>query len=136
MGIILDEQDICIICSFPFEFSNHLLLHCQFDQTIWHLRLSLWNIKWVFPHSLKAAFDQWQTLSRCDFFKKAWHATIFIIVWSVWKERNSRIFEKSSSLTKDIQDLVLLRLGWWIKGWSEDFPFSPIDVQRSHSCLL
>ncbi|XP_010671209.1 uncharacterized protein LOC104888075 [Beta vulgaris subsp. vulgaris] len=32
--------------------------------------------------------------------------------------------------------MILLRLGWWIKGWSEDFPYSPSDIQRNPACLL
>ena len=136
MGIISNDDDFCILCSLPLESSNHLLLHCNFAQSIWHWWLSLWNIKWVFPQSLKAAFDQWQHKSKCVFFKKAWLASFFIIVWSVWKERNARIFEKKKCSIKEIQDLVLLHLGWWIKGWSDDFPYSPLDVQRTPSCLM
>lgn len=136
LGIIPNDEDTCILCSLYHESSNHLLLHCQFAQKIRNWWLSLWNVKWVFPRTLKEAFSQWQTRSKYVFFKKAWHATFFIIVWSIWKERNSRIFEKSCSSTKNIQDLVLLRLGWWIKGWCDDFPYSPLDIQRDPSCLL
>ncbi|XP_010667291.1 uncharacterized protein LOC104884346 [Beta vulgaris subsp. vulgaris] len=70
------------------------------------------------------------------FFKKVWHATFFIIVWSLWKKRNSRIFENVASSQRQIQSMILLRLGWWIKGWCEDFPYSPLDIQRNPSCLL
>lgn len=31
--------------------------------------------------------------------------------------------------------MILLRLGWWIKGWCEDFPYSPINIQRNAQCL-
>nr|CCA66140.1 hypothetical protein [Beta vulgaris subsp. vulgaris] len=136
IGIIPKDDDICILCSNSSETSDHLLLHCNFARSLWHWWFSLWNIQWVFPHTLREAFDQWQTRSRCVFFKKAWLTIFFIIVWSVWKERNSRIFEKSESSVKDIQDLILLRLGWWIKGWCDEFPYSPNDVLRSPSCLI
>lgn len=32
--------------------------------------------------------------------------------------------------------MILLRLGWWIKGWCDEFPYSPIDIQRNPQCLL
>lgn len=40
-----------------------------------------------------------------------------IIIWSIWKERISRIFRNISCTYDQIHDLVLTRLSWWIKGW-------------------
>ncbi|XP_010675532.2 uncharacterized protein LOC104891523 [Beta vulgaris subsp. vulgaris] len=72
---------------------------------------------------------------RKKFFVKVWAASFFIIVWTVWKERNFRIFQASSSTVKELRDLVLLRMGWWISGWEEGFPYSPTDIQRNLWCL-
>lgn len=39
-------------------------------------------------------------------------------MWSICKkEENSRIFDQKSSSLHEIQDLILLRLSWWIKEW-------------------
>lgn len=35
-----------------------------------------------------------------------------------------------------LQDLILLRIGWWISAWSDPFPYSPTDIQRNPSCLF
>lgn len=32
--------------------------------------------------------------------------------------------------------MVLLRLGWWISGWCDKFPYSSLDIQRNPSCLI
>lgn len=72
---------------------------------------------------------------RISFFLKVWVASFFIIVWTIWKERNLRIFGDSSSTIKDLQDMVLLRIGWWISGWEDGFRHSPSDVQRNPRCL-
>lgn len=136
IGIIASENDICVLCSLHSESSNHLLLHCQFAQIIWYWWINLWGMSWVFPSNLRSAFDQWQSPKTIPFFKKVWHACFFIIVWTIWKERNSRIFEERSCSAKQLQDMVLLRLGWWIKGWSDDFPYSPCDIQRNPKCLV
>ncbi|XP_010684850.2 uncharacterized protein LOC104899371 [Beta vulgaris subsp. vulgaris] len=63
-------------------------------------------------------------------------AIFFIIVWTIWKERNLRTFGNSSTSIKDLKDLVLLRLGWWISGWADDFPYSLSDISRNPDCLL
>ncbi|XP_048491371.1 uncharacterized protein LOC125492703 [Beta vulgaris subsp. vulgaris] len=136
LNIIPAECDSCILCSSSSESCNHLMLHCEFAQKLWQWWLDLWGVKWVFPLNIRCAFEQWRSPKKLLFFKKVWHASFFIIVWSIWKERNLRIFENSFNTAKQTQDLILLRLGWWIKGWSCEFPYSPMDIQRNPSCLM
>ncbi|XP_056688576.1 uncharacterized protein [Spinacia oleracea] len=56
-------------------------------------------------------------------------------MWKIWKERNTRIFQSSSTTPRQLQDLILLRLSWWIKGWSDPFPYSSEDVICNPECL-
>ncbi|XP_056690105.1 uncharacterized protein [Spinacia oleracea] len=51
-------------------------------------------------------------------------------MWTIWKERNSRCFNNTSSSLPQLQTLILLRTSWWIKGWDETFPYTPNDVQK------
>lgn len=62
-------------------------------------------------------------------------ASFFVIIWTVWKERNARIFKNSSCPLPQLQDLVLLRLSWWIKGWGDPFPYSSEKIIRNPTCL-
>lgn len=32
-------------------------------------------------------------------------------------------------------DLVYLRIGWWVKAWWSNFPYSPEEVRRNPTCL-
>lgn len=73
---------------------------------------------------------------KIPFFKNVWAASYFIIIWTVLKERNLRIFGSSNTSAKNLQDLILLRLCWWITGWNDGFPYSPLDIQRNPTCLL
>ncbi|XP_056697653.1 uncharacterized protein [Spinacia oleracea] len=47
-----------------------------------------------------------------------------------------RIFEQKASPICDIQDLIILRLSWWIKGWGDPFPYSSDDILRNPQCLI
>lgn len=136
LNIIPQEDNICILCLSHQEFPNHLLLHCDFSQMIWSWWLSLWGIKWVFPLTLIEAFEQWIIYGKNSFFKKAWVAIFSIIMWSIWKERNARIFCNKQCSVAEIQDMILLRLSWWIKGWSYPFPYSSEDILINPRCLL
>lgn len=34
-----------------------------------------------------------------------------------------------------VQDLILLQLSWWIKGWQDPFPYNSNEISRNPSCL-
>ena len=136
IGIIPIENNTCPLCLHEEETSDHLLLHCSFSSQLWLWWCNLWQISWCFPRTLREAFNQWQWPKNTTFFKKVWMAVFFIISWSLWKERNHRVFTENSSTIKDLKDLVLLRLGWWISGWKDEFPYSPTDIVRNPACLL
>lgn len=135
IGIIPQEDSLCVLCQAELETHNHLLLHCEFSQKIWSWWLQTWNLSWVFPLNLRDAFTQWNIKDKGKFFKKIWVAIFFIITWSIWKERNARLFNKISLSFPQIQDLILTRLGWWIRGWGDPFPYSCTEILRNPSCL-
>lgn len=135
LGIIQSNCNICPLCMIEAESPEHLLLHCSVASQIWLWWIELWQISWVFPFSLKDAFSQWCWPKKSPFFKKVWSAVFFIILWTLWKERNQRIFTNQSSSIKIMKEMVLLRLGWWISGWKENFPYNPMDIMRNPACL-
>lgn len=136
IGIIPPDCDKCPLCDSESESCDHLMLHCSISYQLWNWWMDLWDIKWVFPCTLRDAFDQWCCAKKPPFFKKVWTAIFFIMVWTIWKERNLRIFGSSSSSLKNLKELILLRLGWWISSWPDDFPYSPTDISRNPECLL
>lgn len=85
--------------------------------------------------SIKDLFDQWTPPLKGKFFKKVWMFSFFIILWTIWKERNSRIFQGKPSFISELKELILLRMGWWIKGWSDPFPYNAEDIVQNPLCL-
>lgn len=55
-----------------------------------------------------------------------WMLVPFSILWSVWKERNDRIFLESSCLVEDRLLLVILRMEKWTST-SNEFDSSSFD---------
>ncbi|XP_010673874.1 uncharacterized protein LOC104890179 [Beta vulgaris subsp. vulgaris] len=135
IGIITPENSFCVFCNSSIETPDHLLIHCHLPSMIWTWWLNMWNLSWTQPASLKEAFHQWRPAKGGPFFKKIWAAAFFVIIWTIWKERNARIFSNISSSSRELQDLVLLRLCWWLKAWEDDFPYSADEVIRNPSCL-
>ena len=52
-----------------------------------------------------------------------------------WWFRNNRCFENISCSSAQLQELILLRIGWWCKNWGLPFPYSPNEVARNPLCL-
>lgn len=135
LNIIPPDDAVCIMCNGAPETSDHLLLHCPFASSIWLWWLGIWNVSWVFPKNLFEAFEQWYCHKKNPFFRKVWCSIFSIIIWTIWKERNARIFRGISCSSNKLQDLVIIRLMWWIKGWGEAFPYSIVEVLRHPQCL-
>lgn len=135
INIIPVAQVCCPLCNSASETVDHLLLQCSYSWQVWCWWMNLWGVSWTPPSSLMANFKQW-AISRVDpFFKKVWLAVFYIIIWSLWKERNGRIFNGTSFTIEKTCDMILTRLGWWIKGWGDPFPYSCEDIIRNPSCL-
>ena len=135
LNIIPPTEDLCPLCNECSETVNHLLLHCRFSWKIWTWWCNLWDFSWVMPATLIEAYKNWHHHSKRKFLKKIWMASFFVIVWSLWKERNGRIFQNIACSDRQIQELILLRLSWWIKGWGDPFPYSSDEVLRNPQCL-
>lgn len=135
LGIIPSSEAGCVFCNNAIEDHSHLLLHCSFSWRLWQWWIDIWGSCWVYPFSLSDAMISWHSPYREPFFKKVWLASFFIILWTLWKERNARVFSQKSSTPEQLQHLVLLRLCWWIKWWSDPFPYSPEEVFRHPPCL-
>ena len=135
LQIINPSQDLCPLCNEKSESVDHLFIHCSFSWQVWSWWLSLWNVSWSPPATVKNIFEQWAIQGWDPFFKKVWWAAFYIIIWSIWKERNARIFNNISSSVEKTADLILLRLGWWIKGWGDPFPYNCDDIIRNPNCL-
>lgn len=126
---------LCVLCTTDQESCDHLFIHCPFGCLLWNWWLRTWNVQWASPSLVRAMFEQWKSPIHRTFFKKIW--PFFIIIWTLWKEWNSRCFENISCSTSQLQDLVLLRMCWWIKGWGEPFPYTRphIEVMSNPQCL-
>lgn len=107
------------------------VIHCSFTRNIRCWWLELWNLHQVFPRTIGEAFEQWASYGSSSFFKKVQRAMFSIIIWSIWKERNSDIFRNISCSLKQVEDLILIRLSWWIKGWGTPFPYFCKEIIRN-----
>lgn len=96
----------CPLCLSDAEPVNYLLLHCQVSYQICVHFFQLLGIAFCLPRS------------------------ILSILWSIWLERNKRIFQRKEGSISNLLDVIKLRAAWWMVGLSKFKAISASDLCR------
>ena len=94
--------DWCCMCKRVGENMNHLLLHCIIARELWNMVLSLFGVFWVMPKDVVELLASWLGNFRKHRNGIIWNMVPHCLIWSIWRERNFRIFE---GIERSIQDL-------------------------------
>lgn len=104
-----------------------------FSYVIWCHTLSLFGIDWVLPKSFLELVCSWGgflgKLGKGDI----WTSTLHFVVWSIWRERNTRTFNDVESATVLVIKKILSELREWGSIWVSNCPKSMVGV---FSCFL
>lgn len=119
IGIFPSSEEIYIFCSANMESHDHLFLSFPFSWQLW----CWWPVFGIFngfshPHSM-IHFIYGVLMEMVLFSRKSANVFVHHLSWTIWKERNAIIFGNSSSSLANLQELVLIRLSWWIHAWVE-----------------
>nr|XP_029148260.1 uncharacterized protein LOC114925179 [Arachis hypogaea] len=75
---------------------------------------------WIMPGTLKQYFESWTNTSARKDERKRWLIGFFAVIWTIWLERNARIFNnQGSSVVKKIINRSFL----FSDDWSGGNPF-------------
>ena len=102
IGVIFEKKSV-----------NHLLLHCPITFELWSMVWSLFGVIWVMPQSVVDLFASWPGLFGEQRNIDLWWAVPHCVLWSLWRERNSRCFEGTEWLILEIKSLFLHSLFAW-----------------------
>jgi len=105
---VLTQEDprSCVMCGHEEETATHLFLHCEVAWSFWRLLLDWLGINFVTPQNLFTHFVCWSNGANSRRVKKAywliWHAAL----WSLWNERNARIFKNQFKNVDEVKALA------------------------------
>jgi len=111
----LDAHDNCWFCDQELETTNHMLVNCSFAKEIWWTVLSWMECSCSFPEPMQ--LHQWWNHVRFMQVKerrRGLDTLVMLILWSLWKERNARLFDGHSSTILEVQERIKVDIKLWI----------------------
>jgi hypothetical protein len=106
------KQRPCALCSQAPQVIHHLLLGCVYSREVWHHLLRPLGLLHLLPMTSVELVEWWlsarKRLPRQR--RKRFDSLVILIWWSLWKERNYRVFNNVShqagALVSCIRSLV------------------------------
>ena len=81
----------------------------------WHLLFALFGLSWVLPSSVRELLSSWHGSFLGRKRKKVSRAALLCLFWTVWKERNNRVFDNKELSDQGIKLVLLCNLWVWSK---------------------
>nr|XP_025703058.1 uncharacterized protein LOC112803815 [Arachis hypogaea] len=114
---VIDQHDtLCVLCSKSEETVFHLFLGCDITWQVWCAWLHAFGRSWCPPGNLKDHFESWITMAIWKVERKRWFLGFFAVVWTIWLERNSRLFRNHRSSLREIINKSFASAEEWIGG--------------------
>jgi hypothetical protein len=116
----------CYMCNKNGELVDHLLLHCEVANALWHSIRSRFGLHWVMPGRVKDLYASWWTGGRSQSVV-VWKMIPLYLMWYIWSERNAGCFEDSTSTLEELIHFFLFTLFTWTASWLAPLVISFLD---------
>jgi len=96
-----DHRPSCPLCRTTVETSLHLTSECRYTWRIWDL-ITTWTAQpGLRPSNWRPSnttLEWWNNITTTPAIqRKAMRTLTMLILWEIWKERNSRVFQRQES---------------------------------------
>ncbi|XP_073111220.1 uncharacterized protein [Elaeis guineensis] len=81
----------CLLCNESGETLNHLMLQYSYSRFYWHIIFSPFS-SLDLPQSFPDVWVSWRHSHHVRSLSPALKCLFITVVWSLWKERNTRVF--------------------------------------------
>ena len=113
-GVILHSH-LCELCDMDVETNTHLFTGCFFTAEVWY-RVEAWCR--LNPLLIFDVADLMKITSSQPFSKKAKYilrGIVFSTMWSIWIERNDRIFKGNRRRAIEVVESIKMSSYFWFK---------------------
>ncbi|KAI8556591.1 hypothetical protein RHMOL_Rhmol05G0266100 [Rhododendron molle] len=104
------------MCKRDAETVDYLLIHCPVAWELWSLVLSWFGIQWTVSKNVMEFLIARRGVRMGKRRKSLWAMIPLCLMWVLWRERNSRVFEGVEKPLSRIKSFLLNSLYSWDKG--------------------
>ncbi|CAN0921772.1 hypothetical protein LINGRAHAP2_LOCUS32762, partial [Linum grandiflorum] len=123
----------CVLCYNHGETIDHIFLHCAFTRDIWRRFSSVLSIHGPVTANVDGFITAWKGMNFISRFNVVMRVMMHATLWSVWLERNNRIFRDESRTTNQIFHKIMRLVGSWLHSWGL---FSDMLLSDWHRVVL
>ena len=111
----LNYHTNCPLCDQDPETSDHLALGCVFAREVWYNILRHCNLDTLVPRAADSLIEWWPDARRRapTRSRKGFDSLVLLIVWSLWKERNNRVFQRSTEMVSLVCRRIVDEIELW-----------------------
>lgn len=114
----LQDTDACALSDQGTESVEHLFLGCVMARQVWFYLLQPLHLDSLTPVQ-EAGIGAWWLEHRARVHKsdrKLFDCVLLLVAWSLWKERNTRVFRRPRSAAREIVHGAI-RADWALAGF-------------------
>jgi hypothetical protein len=106
----------CCMCQCAEETVDHLLIHCSAIQPLWSFVFRAFHIHWSLPNRVLELLGGWRNwFGRHQ--SNIWNLIPHCLMWTVWRERNSRTFDDKRKSADQLLGSFAETLFEWSRAW-------------------
>jgi hypothetical protein len=112
----LQQSALCALCDQEAETTDHLLLNCIYSREVWFRLLSSVGLQHWAPNGDETMAVWWQQhrANAPSALRKSFDSALMLVTWSLWKERNRRVFDGAHLLPHRLYQLAIEEVDAWI----------------------
>ena len=100
----------CCMCCCSGETMNHLLICCSIDFKLWSFIFRMFGVSGFYPEKVFDLLCGWRCrVPNLDI----WNLIHLCLMWTIWRERNRRIFENVECTSSQIKASFISFLYEW-----------------------
>ncbi|CAN0881468.1 Putative ribonuclease H protein At1g65750, partial [Linum grandiflorum] len=104
----------CALCLCDNESVDHLCLHCKFSSSVWAKVSSRLSIYGPISSDCPGFIAAWKWITCRSRFAACMKVILHSFLWSIWRERNNRIFREESKSSSQVFYKMMFSSGNWL----------------------
>ena len=104
----------CVLCKEDSESIDHLLMHCKVAGDLWKKLFREAGFLWVFPERCNSFLvEEVFGFGTNKMARALWKSMVMSLMWTIWLERNDRIFNGKELEQQDIFEKARFSASLW-----------------------